>query len=250
MIHESYGSFLDRQIDIAKKEAAGPRPLILASASPRRQELLKLCGIPFTVATADIDETELEMDVRIRHHDAPLHRMTRHIVKGLALKKAQTVIAANRGAVVIGSDTVVTCGMEILGKPANEEDAFRMLKRLSGRTHKVVTGVAILSNTGREVFHTETRVTFHDWKDGGEELARRYIATGSPMDKAGAYGIQDMGALFVKEIKGDYYTVMGFPIAEVYRRLQAYYPSLRAAPEPLEGQGTGAAASDDAARNE
>jgi septum formation protein len=198
--------------------------LILASGSPRRQELLKLCGIPFTVVTADIDEVALELEVRMRHHEATHIRMAKHIVRGLAKKKAEIVFASHPEAVILSADTVVLCGNEIMGKPTSEEDAYRMLHKLSGRTHQVLTGVCIMNDTDKTIFHTATKVTFHPWKDGGEELAKKYIATGSPMDKAGAYGIQDLGALFVKEIKGDYYTVMGFPIAEVHRRLMNFFP--------------------------
>lgn len=207
-----------------QKEKPEIPPLILASASPRRRELLSLCGIPFTTAVADIDEPALEETLRSEHPCNASHDLPTRIVEGLASAKAEAVFAHHINAVVIGSDTIVALDHQILGKPKTEDDALCMLQTLSGRTHRVLTGVCIKSSLRREVFATETQVRFYPWSPESAAVAQRYISTGSPMDKAGAYGIQDLGALFVQEIHGDYYTVMGFPIAAIYRHLSAYYP--------------------------
>jgi len=196
--------------------------LILASQSPRRQELLSLAGIPFTAKAADIDEDAATGAVKEQYSKEPFSIMAAMIVMNLAHAKARKLLDTNPDAVVIGSDTIVTIDDSILGKPSSADDAFAMLKRLSGREHHVFTGVSIISR-GREVtFFTVTRVGFFPWSTSEVDLARRYIAEGSPLDKAGAYGIQDMGALFIRGIKGDYYTVMGLPVSEVYHRLKDF----------------------------
>lgn len=180
--------------------------LILASKSPRRRELMEKTGKDFICEPAVGKETVPE--------DLPVCEISRY----LSRQKAEEVFLRHKGedVTVIGSDTVVILHDEVLGKPCDEEDAFRMLRALSGNTHYVSTGVTILSGERNDSFTSETSVTFYDLTD--EEI-RDYIRTGEPMDKAGAYGIQGYGALFVKEIKGDYYTVVGFPIAEVSRRI-------------------------------
>ena len=196
--------------------------LILASQSPRRKELLHLTGIPFTAETADVDEEALTYILKNKYDNEPFSVMAAMIVMNLARAKAQKILDTHLDAVVIGSDTIITIDSSILGKPSSSDDAMGMLRSLSGREHHVFTGVSIVSGGKSETFFSVTRVGFYPWSQKEELLARRYIDTGSPMDKAGAYGIQDMGALFIRGIKGDYYTVMGLPVSAVYNRLQNF----------------------------
>ncbi|MEI8200131.1 MAG: Maf family protein [Eubacteriales bacterium] len=196
--------------------------LILASQSPRRQELLSLAGIPFEAKAADIDEDAVTGALKDQFSKEPFSIMAAMIVMNLARAKAGKLLDTNPDAVVIGSDTIVTIDDSILGKPSSPDDAFEMLRRLSGREHHVFTGVSIISRSKEETFFTVTRVGFFPWTTSEIDLARRYISEGSPLDKAGAYGIQDMGALFIRGIKGDYYTVMGLPVSEVYHRLKDF----------------------------
>jgi septum formation protein len=175
----------------------GSPRLVLASASPRRAELLRRLGLDAAVAPADVDERYLEGETPEAH------------VERLARAKAETVAARHPGALTIGGDTVVVDGDAVLGKPADADEAVTMLRRLSGREHRVVSGIALcgpegtVSDVGRAV------VRFRRFD---ETAARAYVATGEPMDKAGAYGIQGMGGALVEEIRGDYYTVVGFPV--------------------------------------
>ena len=170
--------------------------LILASQSPRRRELLGLTGLDFVVRGADIDET---MD-ETKPPEEEVARVSR--LKALA-------VAREPDDVVIAADTIVVCEGKVLGKPRDEADAFRMLSLLSGRDHQVMTGMTVLQ--GDEIVtHTEvTRLRFRDLLPG--EI-RAYIASGEPMDKAGAYGIQGGAALFCVGMEGDYYNVMGLPV--------------------------------------
>ena len=173
---------------------------ILASASPRRRELLTQIGLEFEVMASDADE-----DIKEKLSPGEL-------VERLSRIKAEEVkarIEGNRG--VIGSDTIVYHNGEVLGKPKDKDDAFRMLKSLSGATHSVFTGVTIILPEETIVFHNETKVTFDTLSD--EEILK-YIESGEPMDKAGAYGIQGLGGAFVTSIEGEYATVVGFPIGE------------------------------------
>lgn len=202
--------------------------IILGSASPRRRELLEQIGMEFEVVVSDGEETYRS-------------KVPEEIVKELALRKAEQVaskLAASgkaagqsaagstdaplRNLVIIGADTIVVKDGEILGKPADEEHAFRMLKGLQGRVHQVYTGVALLdySEAGekRVVNHAEeTKVFVHSMD---EEEIRRYISTGEPMDKAGAYGIQGRFAAYIDRIEGDYYNVVGLPAAYLYAQLK------------------------------
>ena len=184
--------------------------VILASASPRRRELLTLVGIPHEVRPADIDETYLAGEVPRDH------------ALRLAREKAERIREPD--AVVIGSDTIVVVDGEVLGKPASDEDALRMLRRLSGRSHTVITAVAVAWK-GRIAADAETvEVTFHPLSD--DEI-RGYIATREPMDKAGAYGIQGFGATIVARVDGDYFAVMGLPLqrmVQLLRELGLRYP--------------------------
>lgn len=175
--------------------------MILASASPRRRELLGLITDDFKIIPSKGEENIPE---GIAPEDA---------VKLLAEQKAEEIYSANRGEVIIAADTVVAVGGEILGKPRDEKHAAEMLKTLSGRRHFVFTGVCVIFTDGsREVFAEETAVDFYPLSE--REIAD-YVATGEPMDKAGAYGIQGRGALLVKGIVGDYYNVMGLPVGRL-----------------------------------
>ena len=170
--------------------------LILASQSPRRRELLGLTGLDFVVRVADIDETMDETG-------APAEEVARvSRMKALAVER-------EADDVVIAADTIVVCGGKVLGKPKDAEDAFRMLSLLSGRNHQVMTGMTVLQ--GDEVV-THTEVTKIRFRNLLSEEIRAYIATGEPMDKAGAYGIQGGAALFCTRMEGDYYNVMGLPV--------------------------------------
>ena len=173
--------------------------VILASQSPRRRELLGLTGLDFTVRVADIDET---MDTGKVPFDE-VARVSR--LKALA-------VAREPEDVVIAADTIVVCGGEVLGKPRDEEDALRILSLLSGRSHEVMTGMTVLR--GDEVI-THTEVTKIHFRRLHPDEIRAYIATGEPMDKAGAYGIQGGAALFADQMEGDYYNVMGLPVCRL-----------------------------------
>ena len=192
------------------------KKIVLGSASPRRRELLSQIGVEFTVRVSDKEE--------VYHSDVP-----EEIVKELALMKAENV-AEELGAadtqekdlIVIGADTVVVLDGEILGKPKDEADAERMLKALQGRSHDVYTGAAFLTygrNGDKEVcsYAVGTRVFVNPMT---ENEIRAYIATGEPMDKAGAYGIQGRFAAYIEKIEGDYYNVVGLPVSKVYETLK------------------------------
>lgn len=179
--------------------------LILASASPRRSELLRNAGIPFEVDPADIHEAPLA-------GEAPIDYAQR-----LARNKATTVLARHPDGIVLGADTIVIVDEHLLEKPANAEDAARMLRLLSGRTHQVITGVCLLAANFERKEAELTNVCFVRMSE--EEIAE-YVATGEPMDKAGAYGIQGMASRWVKKIDGNYFNVVGLPIARVYRMLR------------------------------
>ena len=181
--------------------------IILASASPRRQELLRLLGEEFRVIPADIDES-------VREHVA-LHQIPAY----LADKKAAYVSEGNPGDIVLGCDTGVFIDNQMIGKPQSERAAFEILKTLSGRTHRVITGCALYRGEKKRVFSAVTEVEFYPLTDA--EI-RAYIATGEPMDKAGAYGIQGKGALLIKGIRGDYFNVVGLPVAALKRELAAF----------------------------
>ena len=173
--------------------------LILASASPRRKELLGLFHIPFTIRVADIDET---MDNTKTPFDE-VARVSR--LKALAISREADDI-------VIAADTIVVCGGRVLGKPKTEEEAVEMLQLLSGRDHQVMTGCTLLRGEKCETF---TEVTDIHFRPLSKKEIENYVATGEPMDKAGAYGIQEKGSVFVTGIRGDYFNVMGLPICEI-----------------------------------
>lgn len=182
--------------------------LILASQSPRRKELLGLFGIPFVIRVADIDET---MD----NTKSPFEEVARvSCCKALAVER-------ETDDMVIAADTIVVCEGRVLGKPHSEAEAIQMLQLLSGRDHQVMTGVTVLR--GSEVI-TFTEVTDLHFRELTEGEIRRYVASGEPMDKAGAYGIQGGAALFCQKMAGDYYNVMGLPVCRLWQVLQQMAP--------------------------
>ena len=176
--------------------------LILASASPRRQEILRHAGIAFETRPAEVDESP-------RRGEA-----ARDYVLRLAEAKARA--AARPGETVLGADTVVVAAGRILGKPADGDEAKSMLRLLSGRTHDVLTGVCLLDSGRRRTFVERTVVRF---KELSEQEVQAYVDSGEPLDKAGAYGIQGRASKFVEGIEGCYFNVMGLPIARLYRLL-------------------------------
>jgi septum formation protein len=185
---------------------SGPSPrVVLASSSPRRRELLKLVGIAHDVLPANIDESYL------RGEQPPAH------AERLAREKAATVAARVPDAVVVGADTIVVVDGDVLGKPRDEAHAAEMLRRLSGREHRVITGVAAVWRGRNSSAIEEVGVTFRSLRD--EEIAA-YIATREPMDKAGAYGIQGFGATIVERVDGDYFAVMGLAVNRLVRLLE------------------------------
>ncbi|HEX3026603.1 MAG TPA: Maf family protein [Clostridia bacterium] len=181
--------------------------LILASSSPRREEILRNAGYEFEVIPSRVDE------------NLPEPLPPEETVTRLAVLKAGEIFSQYPDAVVLGADTVVSVGGKILGKPKDEQDAAGMLEKLSGRTHEVFSGVALMADGRRESFAEKSQVCFYPL---GQELIKRYTATGEPLDKAGAYGIQGFGSLLVREITGDYYNVMGLPVARLGRALENF----------------------------
>ena len=184
--------------------------LILASASPRRQELLKIFGLPFTVRVADIDET---MDL-----SAPAAEEVGRVscLKAMAIPHEDDDI-------VIAADTIVVCEGNILGKPRNEAHAAEMLRLLSGRDHQVMTGCTVLRGDRRVTF---TEITDLHFRELSQKEIARYIASGEPMDKAGSYGIQGGAALFCTHMVGDYYNVMGLPLCRLGQVLKEIAPDM------------------------
>ncbi len=182
--------------------------LILASASPRRKELMSLFGIPFVVRAADIDET---MDPGKPPFDE-VARVSR--AKALA-------VAREEDDAVVAADTIVVCDGRVLGKPHSREEAIAMLSLLSGRDHQVMTGCTVLR--GRQI-ETFTEVTDLHFRPLSQREIETYVASGEPMDKAGAYGIQGGAALFCERIAGDYYNVMGLPVCRLSQTLKRLLP--------------------------
>ena len=174
------------------------RHIILASASPRRKEILQLADLSFNIMPSDAEEITTKTEPQ-------------EVVMELASIKAKDIYErSDKQSMVVGADTVVAYKGQILGKPSDEEDARRMLSMLSGQTHEVYTGVCVIEDGQIKTFYEETKVTFYEIS---EDEIDRYIGTGEPMDKAGSYGIQGKAAVFIKGIEGDYYNVVGFPIA-------------------------------------
>lgn len=189
------------------KKGEHMKKLILASGSPRRKELLELAGVPFEIVVSEIEET-------IGAYSSPAD-----IVMSLALQKASAVAENYGDCVVLGADTIVTYESRILGKPSDENEAKEMLQLLSGKTHEVYTGVALIEKEKTVTFYERTEVTF--WELTEAEIDT-YIASKEPLDKAGSYGIQGKGSIFVQHIQGDYYSVVGLPIARLVRELKQF----------------------------
>jgi septum formation protein len=178
--------------------------LVLASKSPRRAEILRAAGLPFIMRPANIEEQRLD-------GESPTDYARR-----LAVDKAAAV-HIEPGEIVLGADTIVVVDDMVLEKPADDADARRMLQLLSGRTHEVITGICLRSGVRSMADTAVTRVAFSPLKP--EEIDA-YVASGEPMDKAGAYGIQGLASKFIERIDGDYFNVVGLPIAMVYRYLK------------------------------
>ncbi|NTU41721.1 MAG: septum formation inhibitor Maf [Nitrospirales bacterium] len=185
------------------------RQVILASASPRRSELMRMTVIPFVVATSDYGEEEIPglapADLAVRH----------------ALEKASDVARQWQEGVVIGADTIVVLDNVVYGKPTTPDDACRMLRSLSGRAHEVITGLAVLGIPEGAVV-TEPVRTAVFFRELAEEEIEWYIRTGEPFDKAGAYGIQGLGSLLIDRIEGDYFNVVGLPLSRTVRILRDF----------------------------
>ena len=191
--------------------------LILASQSPRRRELLGLFGIPFTVRVAAVDET---MEPGQDPYDQ-VALVSRRKALGISREPEDVVVAA---------DTIVVCGGQILGKPDTEERACEMLRLLSGRDHQVMTGVTVLY---QDRCRTVTEVTDIHFRSLSEGEIRRYVRSGEPMDKAGAYGIQGGAALFAERLVGDYYNVVGLPVCRLRQLFAEVAPQLLESKEDL-----------------
>ncbi len=179
--------------------------IILASSSARRKEILEHLG--------------LELEIKVSHADESIDTATSPglYTEILSARKAEAVLPCPNDKMIIASDTVVYAEGEILGKPRDREDAVRMLKLLSGKTHKVYSGVAVIYEGELHVTHDETEVTFRELDD--EEI-NRYVDSGEPFDKAGGYGIQDKASVFIKGIKGDYFNVVGLPVYKLFELLK------------------------------
>ena len=178
--------------------------IILASASPRRRELLMQIGLKFEIIPSQKEEK--------MQGNSPAQ-----IVMGLAMDKAEDIFRrAESDALVIGADTIVALDNVILGKPKDEADALKMLRFLQGKTHQVYTGVCMVMADKTQVFYEKTDVTMYP---ADEEQLTEYIRTGEPMDKAGSYAIQGRGSVFIREIHGDYNNVVGLPVAQIWQRL-------------------------------
>lgn len=185
------------------------RPIILASASPRRQELLSNLGLEFDVEVSEVDETLDETMSAAQQ------------VEELAERKASVVAAQNTRGLIIGADTLVILGGKPLGKPADREEAIQMLNSLQGRSHEVFTGLAVIdASTGQSVVtHQATAVRF---KPLSLEQIQRYVDTGEPYDKAGAYAVQGKASVFIDSIRGCYFNVVGLPVAKLADALRTF----------------------------
>jgi len=187
-------------------------PFVLASASPRRRELLRSIGLSFSIEISGIDETD------ICGRETP-----NEVVECLALAKANDIAKRFPDALVLGADTIVALDEEILGKPNDPAEAALMLGKLSGRSNTVFSAVALVHRVSGRCFvgHERTRVTFSDLT---EQEIDSYVASGAPMDKAGAYGIQgDLGALFISGVEGDYFNVVGLPLHRMYQMMRRHF---------------------------
>jgi septum formation protein len=195
------------------------KSLVLASASPRRQELLRNAGIPFVVQPTDVPEVPRAGE------------SAKACAERLAREKALAVFRDRPKDLVLGADTIVVINGEMLGKPADADDAARMLRLLSGRTHQVTTGVCLAGPSARETGNRQLTTGFEDIRSETTQVTmhtlteddiRFYVASGEPMDKAGAYGIQGLASRWISRIEGDYFNVVGLPVALVCRMLRSH----------------------------
>jgi septum formation protein len=184
------------------------KPVILASASPRREEILSLLGFPFTVVPSNVSE-----DIEVEDGDYAAY------ARKLASRKTDAVAQQYDDHIVIGADTIVVYEGKVYPKPSSPEEAKRFLKEFSGNTHTVITGVGLFIGGTLRVFSVETKVTFRELDD---VLIDAYVDSGDPMDKAGGYGIQTAGALLIDKIDGDYYNVMGLPISKLTEHMRRF----------------------------
>jgi septum formation protein len=186
--------------------------LVLASASPRRRELLALLGVPFLVIPADIDETP------------PDGHSPEQVTVALAREKAMAVAARLREGIILGADTIVVYEQSVLGKPADTGEALNMLRRLNGREHQVYTGISLIDVRGGAVVreHSEAVCTRVWFRQVSEAHLMRYVNTGEPMDKAGAYGAQGYGATLIERLEGCFFNVVGLPVSRVCAVLEAW----------------------------
>jgi septum formation protein len=185
------------------------RTIILASGSPRRKELLSFIGLKFKVDVSDFEE---DLGLKLKPHE---------LSKYLSFEKARAVAHNYKNAVIIAADTFIVFRGKLLGKPHTEKEAMRMLTLLNGKSHSVITGYTVLdTNTGKKSSRSvETKVWFRNM---AEDELRAYVRTGEPLDKAGAYAIQGIGSLIVKKIEGDYFNVIGLPVASLAATLKKF----------------------------
>ena len=184
--------------------------VILASASPRRKEILQNTKLNFDIQKSDIEEVILE-------NESPESMVVR-----LAYEKAFDVAKRNTDRLVIGADTIVALDNEVLGKPKDQNEAYQMIKRLSNKTHKVITGISLINLKENKIIKDYV-VSFVTFKDLSEDSIKDYINTNESLDKAGAYGIQGYGALLVKNIQGDYFNIVGLPISRLSDLLKNHF---------------------------
>lgn len=188
----------------------GTKNIILASQSPRRSQLLKQINIPFTVQVSKVKE---DMD--------SIEGTPEHKAQQLALMKARDVASTHKEGIIIGADTIVVLDNIIMGKPSGEKEAFLMLKRLNGRQHRVITGLAVI-DAATGLTRVDHEVTLVSFKKVSDDVIKSYIATGEPYGKAGAYGIQGMGAVLVEKINGCYSNVVGLPLSKLSSMLEEF----------------------------
>lgn len=184
--------------------------IILASASPRRKEILQNTKLKFEVQKSEIEEAVFE-------EESPESMVVR-----LAYEKAFDVAQKNRDKLVIGADTIVVLGDEVLGKPKDEEEAFDMIQKLSNKTHRVITGISLI-NLKKGIVVNDYQVSYVTFKDLSEDSIKDYINTKESLDKAGGYGIQGYGALLVEGIQGDYFNIVGLPISKLSDLLKDHF---------------------------
>lgn len=183
--------------------------IILASMSPRRKALLEILGIPFTIVVSDFEE------------ELTNNKNPQQLVEELSLGKAKAVCQKETNAIIIAADTIVVCNNQVLGKPKSKDDAKRMLQLLSNTTHQIITGMTIMdTDTKQTLTRSETARVF--MRQITEEEIDTYISTGEPLDKAGAYGIQEKGAIFVKKVEGDFFNIVGLPLYTLAQSLKQF----------------------------